>query len=58
MISVGQIYAIPKYQKGNWKKNIQFPLEQEKIEAPPFELNSPFGGTGQVFYCFRDTKLN
>ena len=31
---VGQIYAIPKYQEGNWKKNMQFPLEQEKIRPP------------------------
>ena len=31
---LGQIYTIPKYQKGNWKKNIQFPLEQEKIQPP------------------------
>ena len=31
---IGQIYTIPKYQKGNWKKNMQFPLEQEKIEPP------------------------
>ena len=29
---IGQIYTTPKYQKGNWKKNVQFPLEQEKIE--------------------------
>ena len=31
---IGQIYTFPKYQKGNWKKNIQFPLEQEKIKPP------------------------
>ena len=26
---IGQIYTIPKYQKGNWKKYIQFSLKQE-----------------------------
>ena len=31
---IGQIYTIPKYQKGNWKKNIQFPLEQVEIQPP------------------------
>ena len=31
---IGQIYTIPKYQKRNWYKNIQFPLEQEKIQPP------------------------
>ena len=31
---ISQIYTIPKYQKGNCKKNIEFPLEQEKIQPP------------------------
>ena len=34
MILIGQIYTIPKYQKINWKKNMQFPLEQAKTEPP------------------------
>ena len=29
---IRQIYNIPKYQIENWKNNIQFPLEQEKIQ--------------------------
>ena len=33
MILIGQIYTIQKYQKGNLKKNMQLPLEQEKIET-------------------------
>ena len=31
---MGQIYTIPKYQKGNWKKNMQFPRKQEKMQPP------------------------
>ena len=31
---ISQIYTIPKYQKGNWKKNIQFSLERKKIQSP------------------------
>ena len=31
---IGQIYTFPKYQKGNWKRNRQFPLEYEKIQPP------------------------
>ena len=34
VIFIGQIHTIPKYQKGNWKKNMKFPLEPEKIEPP------------------------
>ena len=34
LLYICQIYTIPKYQKVNWKKNIQFPLEQEKIQPP------------------------
>ena len=41
---IGQIYTIPKYQKGNWRKNIQFPLEQEKYNLLDGELDSTFGG--------------
>ena len=45
---IGQIYTIPKYQKGNWKKNIQFPLEQEKIQ--PRTLSSTLHLEGQTKY--------
>ena len=41
---IGQIYTMPEYQKENWKKNLQFPLEQEKSNLQYSELNFPFGG--------------
>ena len=31
MVRRPNLYFSKIYQKGNWKKNIQFPLEQEKI---------------------------
>ena len=39
------LYYSKIYQKGNWKRNIQSPLEQEKTQSPRHPAqNSPFGG--------------
>ena len=54
---IGQIYTIPKYQKGNWKKNIQFPLEQEKIQ-PVRHLAQLFISIGRLGILDIDTQLN
>ena len=56
---IGERYTIPKYQKGNRKKNIQFPLEQEKIQplrhwAQLHILNGRLG----ILLFQTDAKLN
>ena len=56
---IGQIYTIPKYQKGNWKKNMQFPLEQEKIEPPrQWAQLSIWRDRLGILLFQTDTKLN
>ena len=47
LILVSKLYIIPKCQKGYWKKNIQFPLEQEKTT---YTLSSTLHLDGQTRY--------
>ena len=52
---IGQIYTFPKYQKGNWKKNIQ---EQEKVQPPrQWAQLSIWNGRLGILLLQTDTQL-
>ena len=53
--NLARSWSISKYQKGNWKKNIQFLLEQQKMR-PPRQLTQLSGWT-RYFRHRHITKL-
>ena len=57
MIHRSNLYYSKIYQKGNWRKNIQFPLEQIKMQ-PPRHLTQLSIWRGWLGILDIDTKSN
>ena len=54
-----QIYTFPKYHKGNWEENGQFPVEEEKVQLPrQWAQLSIWKGRLGIFLFETDAQLN